>query len=112
MTCDMRRNSDHILNDCLHSSPDHTAFQRNTFMHHMLGDKSCDTGRLILHIMQSFAEFECEMIKERTAAGKAIARQRPGYKEGRPKQITPETIEQIQKANRLGKTRDQQSCLV
>ena len=53
------------------------------------------TGRLILHIMLSFAEFEREMIKERTAAGKAIARQKPGYKEGRPKQITPEIIEQI-----------------
>ena len=66
-------------------------------MHHMLGDKSCDTGRLILHIMLSFTEFECEMIKERTAAGKAIARQRPGYKEGRPRQITPEIIEQIKK---------------
>ena len=55
------------------------------------------TGRLILHIMLSFAEFEREMIKERTAAGKAIARQKPGYKEGRPKQITPEINEQIRK---------------
>ena len=55
------------------------------------------TGRLILHIMLSFAEFEREMIKERTAAGKAIARQKPGYKEGRPKQITQDIIEQIQK---------------
>ena len=54
-------------------------------------------GRLILHIMLSFAEFEREMIKERTAAGKAIARQKPGYKEGRPKQITPDIIEQIKK---------------
>ena len=55
------------------------------------------TGRLILHIMLSFAEFEREMIKERTVAGKAIARQKPGYKEGRPKQITPEIIKQIRK---------------
>ena len=55
------------------------------------------TGRLILHIMLSFVEFEREMIKERTAAGKAIARQKPGYKEGRPKQITPEIIKQIKK---------------
>ena len=55
------------------------------------------TGGLILHIMLSFAEFEREMIKERTAAGKAIARQKPGYKEGRPKQITPEIIKQIRK---------------
>lgn len=43
------------------------------------------TGRLILHIMLSFVEFERELIKERTAAGKAIARQKPGYKEGRLK---------------------------
>ena len=55
------------------------------------------TGRLILQIMLSFAEFEREMIKERTAAGKAIARQKPGYNEGRPKQITPEIIKQIKK---------------
>ena len=55
------------------------------------------TDRLILHIMPSFAEFEREMIKERTVAGKAIARQKPGYKEGRPKQITPEIIKQIKK---------------
>ena len=55
------------------------------------------TGRLILHIMLSFAEFEREMIKERTAAGKAIAQLLPGCKEGRPKQITLEIIEQIKK---------------
>ena len=32
-------------------------------------------------IMHSSAELEREMIKERTAAGKAIARQKPGYKD-------------------------------
>ena len=31
------------------------------------------------------------------SAGKAIARQKPGYKEGLPKQITLEIIEQIKK---------------
>ena len=42
-------------------------------------------GRLILHIMLSFAEFEREMIKERTAADKAIALQKkPDYHESRP----------------------------
>ena len=55
------------------------------------------TGRLILQIMLSFAEFEREMIKERTAAEKAIARQKPGYKEGRPRQITTEIINLIKK---------------
>ena len=47
--------------------------------------------------MLSFVEFEREMIKERTAAGKTITRQKPGYKEDRPKQITPEVIKQIKK---------------
>ena len=40
---------------------------------------------------------EMAKIKRNPAAGKAIARQKPGYKEGRPKQITPEIIEQIKK---------------
>ncbi len=65
-------------------------------------------GRLILHITLSLAEFEREMIKERTGVGKAIARQKPGYTEGRPKQITPEIIEQIKKGvpwEELGKSR-------
>jgi len=41
------------------------------------------TGKLIRNIMFSFAEFERDMIVERTAEGKAIARQREGYREGR-----------------------------
>ena len=45
------------------------------------------TGKLIRNIMFSFAEFERDMIVERTNEGKAIARQRAGYKEGR-KEIT------------------------
>ena len=40
---------------------------------------------------------EMAKIKRNPAAGKTIARQKPGYKEGRPKQITPEIIEQIKK---------------
>ena len=41
------------------------------------------TGKLIRNIMFSFAEFERDMIVERTSEGKAIARQQAGYKEGR-----------------------------
>lgn len=41
------------------------------------------TGKLIRNIMFSFAEFERDMIVERTREGKAIARQRDNYKEGR-----------------------------
>lgn len=41
------------------------------------------TGKLIRSIMFAFAEFERDMIVQRTMEGKAVARQREGYKEGR-----------------------------
>ncbi len=41
-------------------------------------------GRLMLHILLAFAEFERDMIVERTQAGKAIARSKVGFREGRP----------------------------
>ncbi|TYZ19630.1 recombinase family protein [Selenomonas ruminis] len=41
-------------------------------------------GRLMLHILLAFAEFERDMIVERTQAGKAIARTKAGFREGRP----------------------------
>lgn len=50
------------------------------------------TGRLIMHIMLAFAEFERDMIVERTQEGKAIARQKKGYREGRPKKYGREQI--------------------
>lgn len=43
------------------------------------------TGKLIRNIMFAFAEFERDMIVQRTQEGKAIARTKAGYKEGRPK---------------------------
>lgn len=42
-------------------------------------------GRLMLTILSGFAEFERDMIVERLAEGKAIAKQNPDFKEGRPK---------------------------
>ncbi|HFU7057692.1 recombinase family protein [Bacillus cereus] len=50
-------------------------------------------GRLIFNIMSSFAEFERDMIVERTQEGKAIAKQRADFKEGRPNKYTPKQIE-------------------
>lgn len=41
-------------------------------------------GNLIVTNLLAFAEFERAMIVERTTAGKAIARQREGFVEGRP----------------------------
>ena len=43
------------------------------------------TGKLIRTIMLAFAEFERDMIVERTQEGKAIARQKEDFKEGRPR---------------------------
>ena len=42
------------------------------------------TGKLIRHILFAFAEFERDMIVERTQEGRQIARLRPDYREGRP----------------------------
>ena len=49
---------------------------------------SSPTGKLIRNIMLSFAEFERDMIKQRTLEGKAIARQNPNFREGRPKKFS------------------------
>lgn len=46
------------------------------------------TGNLILTVMLAFAEYERGMIVERTQAGKAVARQDPNFREGRPKKFT------------------------
>ena len=50
------------------------------------------TGRLIRNVMLSFAEWERDNIMERTREGKAVARTKDGFKEGRPKKYTPEQI--------------------
>lgn len=51
------------------------------------------TGRLIFNIMSSFAEFERDMIVERTQEGKAIAKQRDDFREGRPNKYSKKQIE-------------------
>lgn len=50
-------------------------------------------GKLTLTIMLAFAEFERDMIIERTQAGKAIAKQNPDFREGRPKVYGKKQIE-------------------
>lgn len=50
------------------------------------------TGRLILSVMLAFAEFERDMIVERTQEGKAIAKQREDFREGRPKKFNKKQI--------------------
>ena len=50
------------------------------------------TGNLILTVMLAFAEYERGMIVERTQTGKAVARQDPNFREGRPKKYTATQI--------------------
>jgi DNA invertase Pin-like site-specific DNA recombinase len=54
-------------------------------------DLTTSSGRLLMHLLASFAEFEASLIKERVVAGIANAR-RKGIKLGRPKQRNDEDI--------------------
>ena len=65
------------------------------------------TGNLILTVMLAFAEYERGMIVERTQTGRAIARQDPNFKDGRPKKFTPEQIELALSLLEQGKTYSQ-----
>lgn len=49
-------------------------------------------SKLIRNIFFSFAEFERDMIVERTQEGKAIAKTKEGFTEGRPKKHTPKQL--------------------
>ena len=49
------------------------------------------TGKLILTVMLAFAEFERDMIVQRTTEGKAIARTKDNFVEGRPPKYDEET---------------------
>lgn len=53
---------------------------------------STPTGKLIRNIMFAFAEFERDMIVERTTEGKEIAKQKPDYREGRKPTYSKEQI--------------------
>lgn len=51
------------------------------------------TGKLICQIFCAFAEFERSTIRERMMEGKAIARQRDDFREGRPKKFTTKKLD-------------------
>src|SRR5699024_10481860 len=55
------------------------------------------TGRLIFNIMMSFAEFERDMIVERTQEGKMIAKQQPDFREGRPRKYSRKQLDHAMK---------------
>ena len=51
------------------------------------------TGKLIRNVLFAFAEFERDMIVERTQEGKAIAKQNPDFTEGRPKKFNQKQVD-------------------
>ncbi len=51
------------------------------------------SSRLIRNIFFSFAEFEWDMIVERTQEGKAIAKLKEGFTEGRPKKYNKDQVD-------------------
>jgi DNA invertase Pin-like site-specific DNA recombinase len=54
-------------------------------------DTTTAAGRLVFHIFAALAEFERELIRERTRAGLASARAR-GRRGGRPSKMTPSKL--------------------
>ena len=56
-------------------------------------DTTTSGGKLVFHIVGALAEFERDIIRERTQAGLTAARAR-GRKGGRPKALTPRTVQQ------------------
>ena len=51
------------------------------------------SSKLIRNVFFAFAEFERDMIVERTMEGKVIAKQNPDFREGRPKKYSRKQIE-------------------
>jgi DNA invertase Pin-like site-specific DNA recombinase len=58
-------------------------------------DTTTSGGKLIFHIFGALAEFERDIIRERTQAGLTAARSR-GRKGGRPKSLTPKKVQMAQ----------------
>ena len=71
------------------------------------------TGKLIMNVMFAFAEFERDMIVQRTTEGKEIAKTREGYKEGRPKiELDPVEFKELLVRQKDGKLTVAECCEV
>jgi DNA invertase Pin-like site-specific DNA recombinase len=69
-------------------------FNRNIKVHvlNMGVIENTPTGRLIFTIFSAFAEFERDLIVERTQEGKILAKKNPDFREGRPKKFSRQQI--------------------
>lgn len=69
------------------------------------------TGKLIRHIFFAFAQFERDMIVERTSEGKEIARLRDDYKEGRhEKEVSKEEFQKLREKQKDGQLTVNECC--
>ena len=59
-------------------------------------DMTLPSGRLLLHILAAFSEFEASILKMRVKSGLDAARAR-GVRLGRPIRVTPEIIEEVKR---------------
>jgi DNA invertase Pin-like site-specific DNA recombinase len=57
-------------------------------------DTTTSGGKLVFHVFGALAEFERDLIRERTHAGLAAARAR-GRLFGRPRSLTPRKVKQL-----------------
>lgn len=64
----------------------------NVYIINMGRVENTPVGKLILTIMLAYAEFERDLIIERTKEGKEIAKKNPDYRDGRPKKFKRKQI--------------------
>ncbi len=86
------RNMQHlikIVNDLNDQGVSFHSLQENITM-----DKASATGQLMFHLFAAFAEFERNLIHERSAAGRAAARAR-GRLGGRPEKLDKKELEML-----------------
>jgi DNA invertase Pin-like site-specific DNA recombinase len=66
-------------------------------------DTTTHSGKLVFHIMGALAEFERDLIRERTRAGMKAAKKR-GKHVGRPKALSPAQVQHMLELLAAGKT--------
>jgi DNA invertase Pin-like site-specific DNA recombinase len=66
-------------------------------------DTTTNSGKLVFHIMGALAEFERDLIRERTKAGMKAAKKR-GKHVGRPKALSPGQVQHMRELLAAGKT--------